>query len=154
MIDGQKRFRLFLVSMDKSAGRDQVWIEGIGSTVGLIETGQLEQSNFSSKLLCCKSDGNIIWQSNDKTCYFSNVDKRNKITVKGKTTGKDEFVIPLDFNAINLKVRIYRPDGKIMRVKKIKKKSDLSFDKFKPGIYLIEIVDYFDRIYYTRKIKI
>lgn len=154
LIDGTKRRRMFLESLDKSAARDQVWIEGVGSTVGLIQTAIVERGDFSSKMLCCKANGKVIWQSNDGTCYYSNVDKSNSLVFKKGKDDKNAVVMPLDFSAINLKIRVYSIDGNIIITKKIKNKNDLSFDKFKPGIYLIELTDYFDKIYYTKKIKI
>jgi hypothetical protein len=140
--------------MDKSMARNQVWIEGIGSTVGLIQTGEIESSVFSSKLLCCKKNGSMLWQSPDATCYYSNTNDVQKLVFTEDKTKAQTLVLPIDFSSIDLKIRIYRADGKIVKSKKLKTQKDLSFRKLKPGVYFVEILDYFDKIYYTKKLKI
>ena len=154
LVNGVKRRRLFLESLDKTIARDQIWVEGIGSTVGLIETCEAEVGEYSSKLLCCKSGNEVVWQSPDNVCYYSNVDSTNNLVFKRNKSDDKAVVMPLDFSAINLKIRIYSLEGKEMVTKKIKNKNDLSFEKMPMGTYLIEILDFFDKIYYTKKVKI
>jgi len=154
VVEGVKRRRMFLESLDKAIARDQIWVEGIGSTVGLIETGEAQFGKFSSKLLCCHNQSGEVWNSGDGTCYFSNVDPTNNLVFKRSKTDDKPVIMPLDFNAVNLKLRIYTIDGRQVTVRKIKSKSDLSFTNLPSGIYIIEIIDYFDKIYLTKKIKI
>ena len=50
IINGEKKKRLYLTSLDNAVAKDQIWIEGIGSVVGLIETGEVQYGRYWSML--------------------------------------------------------------------------------------------------------
>src|ERR1035437_2202716 len=63
IINGEKKHRLFLTSLDETLAKDQIWIEGIGSNIGLIETGEVQYGRYWSKLLCVKDSSNLLWSN-------------------------------------------------------------------------------------------
>jgi len=156
-VDSVKKRRMYLSSLEPNLTKDQVWIEGVGSNQGLIETCEHQFGNFNSQLLCCREGVNLHWRGNLGVCYFTTIDEYNKLILKtGKKNSDDNKIaeMEINFDVTNLKLRIISEDGEVVSTRVIKSKKDLTFEKLQEGTYLIEIIDYFDKIYTTRKIKI
>ena len=59
-INGEPRKQIVL---EYSWGDQEVWIEGIGSLYGIIDSGSLFLTGGSTNLLCYYEDGDLIWQN-------------------------------------------------------------------------------------------
>ena len=60
LINGEPRKQIVL---EYSWGDQEVWIEGIGSLYGIIDSGSLFLTGGSTNLLCYYEDGDLIWQN-------------------------------------------------------------------------------------------
>lgn len=163
MIDTVPHKRMFLTVLDGEERMEQVWMEGMGSNWGLIEVGELQQYNYNTKLLCVKEKGKLLWQSSLGVCYYSNAPDDQKVVIKtspdpAKDIMKDRMEITLrndlHIGETNLKLLIYNKEGDLVASRKIKRKKDLEFSNLASGEYLIQITDYFNKIYTVKKIRI
>jgi hypothetical protein len=154
-INGQKKHRLYLTSLDKSLAKDQIWIEGIGSNIGLIETGEVQYGRYWSKLLCVKDASNLLWSNRKGICYIVSGSNACKIAFKrNKRKKTNAKIISLDFEVKNLTVRVIKTNGKMIKEQLMKTRKDQTIYHIRKGDYLIEIVDNFNKIYFTKKLKI
>ena len=60
IVNGEPRKQIVL---EYSWGDQEVWIEGIGSLYGIIDSGSLFLTGGSTNLLCYYEDGDLIWQN-------------------------------------------------------------------------------------------
>jgi hypothetical protein len=155
VINGVKKHRLMLTSLDKSLAKDQIWIEGIGSTIGLIETGEVQYGRYWSKLLCVKDSNNLLWSNRKGICYIVSGSNACKIAFKrNKRKKTNAKIISLDFEVKNLTVRVISTKGKMVKEQIMKTRKDQTIYHIRKGDYLVEIVDNFNKIYFTKKLKI
>jgi len=154
VIDSVKRRRMYLTSLDPSVSKDQVWIEGIGSNVGLIETAEAQYGSYSSSMLCCKNKTNLIWSSRKSLCFITTSDSRDKIVFKRNKRSSRARMISLDFDARKYTVKVISMKGKVVREKYIRTRKDLTFYKVRRGDYIVQIVDSFNKIHFAKKLTI
>jgi len=163
MIDTVPHKRMFLTILDGEERSEQVWMEGMGSNWGLIEVGELQQYNYNTKLLCVKEKEKMLWQSSLGLCYYSDAPDDQKVVIHttpdpGASGIKDRMEITLrndlHIGETNLKLLIYNKEGDLVATRKIKKKKDLEFSNLAAGEYLIQVTDYFNKIYTVKKIRI
>jgi hypothetical protein len=62
LINGEPRQQIVL-EYPFGNGEQEVWIEGIGSLYGIIDSGSLFLTGGSTNLLCYYEDGDLIWQN-------------------------------------------------------------------------------------------
>ena len=154
-INGENKKRLYLTSLDNSVAKDQIWIEGIGSVVGLIETGEVQYGRYWSKLLCVKNNDQLIWSNRKGICYIISASNANKIAIKRNKRKKTRAkIISCDFELKNLTVKVINLKGKIVKQQIMKTRKDQTVYKIGKGEYLVQVVDRFNKIYLTKKIKI
>ncbi|MBO7616110.1 MAG: choice-of-anchor J domain-containing protein [Bacteroidales bacterium] len=70
LINGEPRKQIVL---EYSWGDQEVWIEGIGSLYGIIDSGSLFLMGGSTNLLCYYEDGDLVWQNTTpgyNECYM------------------------------------------------------------------------------------
>ena len=155
VIYGVKKKRIFLTSLDKSLSKDQIWIEGIGSNVGLIESGEVQYGRYWSKLLCVKDSSGLLWGNRKGICYIISGSNANKIAIKkNKRKNAKAKLLSFDFELKNLFIRIISVNGKVVKYQEMKTRKDQTVYHLKNGTYLFEIVDKFNKIYYTKKLTI
>ena len=77
-------------------GEQEVWIEGIGSLYGIINSGSLFLMGGSTDLLCYYEDGDLIWQNTTpgyNECYIVNPSQHGELMVTpGMLTFEEPFV--------------------------------------------------------------
>ena len=145
---------MYLTSIDRSVAKDQVWVEGIGSTIGLIETAEAQYGNYYSSLLCCKNKGELIWSGPKSLCFMTTSDSRDKIVFKRNKRSSKARMISLDFDARKYTIRVISMKGKEVREKYIRTRKDLTFYKVRRGDYIVQIVDSFNKIHFAKKLTI
>ena len=154
IIGGVKKKRIFLNSLDKSVAKDQIWVEGMGSLIGLIETGEVQYGKYWSKLLCVKNETGLIWSNKKGICYIVSASNANKIVFRKNKRNANAKIISLDFETKNLTVKVFNLKGKMIKERLIKTKKDLTIYHVRKGQYIIQVVDKFNKIYFSKKIKI
>jgi len=155
LVNGVKKRRLTLTSLDKTVAKDQIWVEGIGSTIGPIETGEAQYGRYWSKLLCVKDSSNLLWSNRKGICYIVSGSNACKIAFKkNKRKNTKAKIISLDFEVKNLTVKVISIKGKTVKQQLMKTRKDQTVYHIRKGEYLVEIVDNFNKIYLTKKIKI
>jgi len=155
VVNGVKKRRLTLTSLDRTVAKDQIWVEGIGSTTGLIETGEVQYGRYWSKLLCVKDSTNMLWSNRKGLCYIVSGNNACKIAFKrNKRKNTRAKIISLDFEVKSLTVKVISTKGKMVKQQLMKTRKDQTIYRIRKGEYLVEIVDRFNKIYYTKKLKI
>lgn len=153
-INQKNHYIVYLVSLDsKNPIHNITWIKGIGSNKGLVESLLPNNTKTVTELLCIKSGGREIWKNYRNTCYIANNTNKSVVWIKNKEDKNTEINIE-NIKNTNLKLKIYSEKGNLVKAVKIKSKKDLSFTNLHSGVYIIEITDYFDRIYMTKVIRI
>lgn len=155
-IDGTQRLCLTMTPINESDAAPQKWIQGIGSTAGIVEIGEPQYLSYKSMLLCSHIGDSLIWKSDQGFCYFSNAPEPKKFVFK---TDADDvegqaLAISKKVKNTNLIIKIYDTYGDLVLERKIKKEKDLNLDELESGEYVLQLTDAFDRVYALKKIKI
>ena len=139
-------------------GEGEVWIEGIGSLYGIIDSGSLFLTGGSTNLLCYYEDGDLIWHNTMPgfdMCYIINLDgieedetssvisvfpnpSKRKVTIEGVEVAK---------------VQVYNTFGQLVRI--VRETNELNVAGLPEGVYLLRIKDakgtaYTERITVTK----
>ena len=72
LVNGEPRQQIVL-EYPFGSGVEEVWIEGIGSLFGIIDSGSLFLTGGSTNLLCYYEDGDLVWQNTTpgyNECYM------------------------------------------------------------------------------------
>ena len=72
LVNGEPRQQIVL-EYPFGNGEQEVWIEGIGSLYGIVDSGSLFLTGGSTNLLCYYEDGDLIWQNTTpgyNECYM------------------------------------------------------------------------------------
>jgi len=152
--ESRKRFHLRPI-IDMATTKRQYWIEGIGSSMGLLELATTQYLDHTTELLCFKKNDTLQWNGPLQRCFISNKPPEAKMLIKSKDNKAfATFTIKEELLSSNFKIIIYDMDGEKIAERKIKNKKDLSFKKLKQGEYIIQLTDLFNRIYTTKKIDL
>ena len=76
IVNGEPRQQIVL-EYPFGNGEEEVWIEGIGSLYGIVDSGSLFLTGGSTNLLCYYEDGDLIWNNNTPgydRCYIAQGD--------------------------------------------------------------------------------
>jgi len=127
---------------------EEYWIEGIGSTYGLLYSGIYECIfDVYKTLICCHENDTLIFMKQyEAECYLDNVGikdnpDKNAVTIRpNPVLGGQSFVIQCD-NEI-LEVAIYDTFGKEVDRFITDKKNEIKIStcNLMPGIYLVRIM--------------
>jgi hypothetical protein len=155
LICNEYKKRLSMTPLNNSDALPQQWIEGLGSTAGIVEIGEPQYLSFKTSLLCSKINDSLIWKSSQPFCYFTNAPEPERFVLKTGTE-KEDFPIKVTtkISYTGLIVKIYDESGDLILIRKIKKEKDLSFEELATGEYTLQLTDAFDRVYALKKIKI
>ena len=91
LVNGEPRQQIVL---EYPWGDQEVWIEGIGSLYGIINSGSLFLMGGSTDLLCYYEDGDLIWQNTTpgyNECYIVNSGQQGNLAVTPDTLWFDEM---------------------------------------------------------------
>ena len=85
-------------------GDQEVWIEGIGSLYGIVDSGSLFLTGGSTDLLCCYQDGDLIWQNTTpgyNECYIVNPSQQGDLVIAPSILTFEEPFVPQTFTISN-----------------------------------------------------
>ena len=85
-------------------GEQEVWIEGIGSLYGIIDSGSLFLVGGSTDLLCYYEDGDLIWQNSYpsiNSCYFVYPSQHGDLVISPTTLTFESYYESQTIHLIN-----------------------------------------------------
>lgn len=133
--------RMFLQYSECSGCLIDTWISGIGSLLGVLNSGNMT-IDFSTELLCVEDkDGYLYKNSNYQSCYYS-YEGINKVKIEDEikiypTIIIDRFTIATA--ASSFEVMIYNATGGLIHQKTYSGNSDIDCSEFDAGLYLIKV---------------
>ena len=101
LVNGEPRQQIVL---EYPWGEQEVWIEGIGSLYGIIDSGSRFLDGGSTDLLCYYEDGDLIWQNTTpgyNECYIVNTGQQNDLVVMPTVLTFNEPAVPQVFTISN-----------------------------------------------------
>ena len=101
LVGGEPRQQIVL---EYPWGEQEVWIEGIGSLYGIIDSGSRFLDGGSTDLLCYYEDGDLIWQNTTpgyNECYIVNSGQQGSLVVAPSTLTFEEPFVPQTFTIYN-----------------------------------------------------
>ena len=144
LIDGNYRKRFFIKGVDQDSNLPEYWIEGIGSTFGIFNsglTGIVIFDIYYPTLLCFEQEGNILFQNaNFIDCYepypigINEYDLSDHIKVfPNPTSGK----VSIRSEELIINCKIFSSYGQCIDNKNIKSQEySLDMSDYQSGMYL------------------
>ena len=121
LVNGEPRQQIVL---EYPWGEQEVWIEGIGSLYGIIDSGSRFLDGGSTDLLCYYEDGDLIWQNTTpgyNECYIVNTGQQNDLVVTPTVLTFNEPAVPQVFtisnqtnNAVTISSINVQPDDNVV----------------------------------------
>lgn len=158
LTNGEFRKRLYLKLTDQTNYPTLEWIEGVGSQFGLIEHKfALCFTDANVKLLCFKSNAEILYPENPESCFITVTNRKNYPFLVPKYQISQNPIE--DFFSINLNegerlssIEIYSIDGDLIYIKNnYQNGEEINLHNFMPGTYILKI-DFNEVISVTEKI--
>ena len=131
--------RLFL-SRDKNRNTpSEIWIEGIGSNTGFLESTCSYYEHLRN-LLCVKQNEEVMYYNGDNTCYISvSIDDIDNTNAKiYPTLVKDNIYVVLDNNK-PMDISFVNISGHIMKTIRTKGSKEIDISSLPSGIYNVII---------------
>ncbi len=121
LVNGEPRQQIVL---EYPWGEQEIWIEGIGSLYGIIDSGSRFLDGGSTDLLCYYEDGDLIWQNTTpgyNECYIVNTGQQNDLVVTPTVLTFNEPAVPQVFtisnqtnNAVTISSINVQPDDNVV----------------------------------------
>ena len=123
----------------------EIWIEGIGSLLGILNSGLAGTAGGYSLLLCLHENSELIWQNSDYAeCWLvSGINKINDNLIKVNILTDFNNNIKIENNELtDIYIEIYNLLGQMIFFKRVESNSSiyLNHEKFNKGIYLCRII--------------
>ena len=146
IVNGEPRHQIVL-EYPFGNGAGEVWIEGIGSLYGIIDSGSLFLTGGSTNLLCYYEDDDLIWQNTTpgyNECYIINPNDPQSIEEDETFLSVSVFPNPTSGKVLvegiePTEVQVYNALGQM--VKTIKNSNEINVAGFSEGVYLLRITD-------------
>jgi hypothetical protein len=157
IVNGEPRQQIVL-EYPFGNGEEEVWIEGIGSLYGIVDSGSLFLTGGSTNLLCYYEDGDLIWHNTMPgfdMCYIINPDgieedetssvvsvfpnpSKGKVTIEGVEVAE---------------VKVYNALGQLVKI--VRETNEIDVAGLLEGVYLLRVKDakgtaYTERITVTK----
>ena len=103
LVNGEPRQQIVL-EYPFGSGAEEVWIEGIGSLYGIIDSGSLFLMGGSTDLLCYYEDGDLIWQNTTlgyNECYIVNPSQQGDLVITPNVLTFESFPESQTIHLIN-----------------------------------------------------
>jgi|GEM_PF-3117678 len=155
-IGGKMAKLMYMRPIDEGISNKQIWIEGIGSTLGPVEVGEIQYFNYNTTLLCSHRNDTLLYKGELWVCYYTNAPEQQKLMFNSSDNSGPglEFLLSADYGDLDMKIKVFDMRGELVTTKKLKKGKPFVFKKLKSGIYIIQLSDSFGRVYTTKKIEI
>lgn len=154
-IGGKLAKKMYMRPIDEAISNKQIWIEGVGSSLGPIEVGEIQYFNYNTTLLCMHRNDTLLHKNELWTCYFSNAPTQQKIQFStSKSEPSLEFFLNADYGGQEMTLRVFDEKGQLISTHKLKKKKPFVLKKMEKGKYIIQLSDSYGRVYATKKVEI
>ena len=143
-INNNPKKKIFLHSINPGSNRPQEWIEGIGSSFGLVEVTATQAGDISTDLLCFYHIDTLIY-SLQNSCYINTVGVAEKL--------KSDFKVKIFPNpSYNQKISLQFPEIGSYCIKILDLlgnviyseatfRTELIIDDLPKGMYVISVID-------------
>ncbi len=145
LLNGEKRKRWIMYEVNYGQSKKDIWIEGIGSTRGVIYPGEMEDVvfNLSTELLCFFFDGKRLFHHPIYDCIYTwgvNVNEHNVSQIIISPNPVTGFIFIQAANSlIEQNIIISSMDGIVRYKGKLKDNLYIDIQHFTPGFYNIVI---------------
>jgi hypothetical protein len=151
LFDGEDYRHFYLTPSDTTlaSAKGALWIEGIGSLVLINTPGGEANINSAGHLSCMFKNGNLIYSNTDSiaSCneFYFLIEKESLVTEKSLQvypTTIETFVSIKSDNTIK-SLQLSTIDGQLLARFFPKKQNEyrLDFNKYKTGIYILDVID-------------
>jgi len=153
---GKTRKIIHLIPLDRSSSVPQTWIQGIGSTLGLVETAHAQYFMYNTALLCYKEKDSLIWQNENWACYFSTAPEDRSLILKGnkKIIEAKDIQFSDDFPPQSFTLKVFTARGLYLETVKISRKRKVNLKKLESGDYIVQLINNKGRIVATTNVKL
>ena len=145
IVNGEPRQQIVL-EYPFGNGVEEVWIEGIGSLYGIVDSGSLFLTGGSTNLLCYYENDDLIWQNTTPgydECYI--IYNGTQVIEEDETT-LSVSVFPNPANGkVSIEgveateVQVYNTIGQL--VKTVEGSNEINVSGFPEGVYLLRVTD-------------
>ena len=155
IVNGEPRQQIVL-EYPWGNGEGEVWIEGIGSLYGIIDSGSLFLTGGSTNLLCYYEDGDLIWHNTMPgfdMYYIINPDgieedETSSVVSVFPNPSKGEITI----EGVEIaEIKVYNGLGQM--VKTFQGSNEINLSGLAEGIYLLRIMDAYGGNHVARVVK-
>lgn len=125
-------------------GEREVWIEGIGSLYGIIDSGSLFLTGGSTNLLCYYEDGDLIWHNTMPgfdMCYIINpdgIEEDETFSVVSVFPNPSKGKVIIEGVEVT-EVKVYNALGQLVKI--VRETNEIDVAGLLEGVYLLRIVD-------------
>ena len=146
IVNGEPRQQIVL-EYPWGNGEGEVWIEGIGSLYGIINSGSLFLMGGSTNLLCYYEDGDLIWQNTTpgyNECYIINPNDPQSIEEDETSLSVSVYPNPskgeVTIEGVEVvEIKVYNSLGQV--VKTFQGSNEINVSGLPEGVYLLRIMD-------------
>ena len=146
IVNGEPRQQIVL-EYPWGGGDGEVWIEGIGSLYGIIDSGSHFLTGGSTNLLCYYEDGDLIWQNTTpgyNECYIVNPNDPQGVEEDETSLSVSVFPNPskgeVTIEGVEAaEIKVYNGLGQM--VKTFQGSNEITVSGLAEGIYLLRIMD-------------
>jgi hypothetical protein len=118
-----------------------VWIEGLGSLLGILNSGNFA-FDFSTELLCVAQENSSIYNNPDFAgCYVTHINNVKSVNYKLFPTIVSDYVY-LESDQYPLKIQFIDTNGKVSLNEVLEDNKQIMCGHLKPGMYLV-IIEYY-----------
>ena len=155
IVNGEPRQQIVL-EYPFGGGAGEVWIEGIGSLYGIIDSGSLFLTGGSTNLLCYYEDGDLVWQNTTpgyNECYIVNPNDPQGIEEDETSLFVSVFPNPAKGKVLieglePTEVQVYNSLGQLVTT--VRNSNGVNVSGLPDGVYLLRIKDADGRNYTAR----
>ena len=143
IVNGEPRQQIVL-EYPFGNGEEEVWIEGIGSLYGIVDSGSLFLTGGSTNLLCYYEDGDLIWQNTMPgfdMCYIINpdgIEEDETFSVVSVFPNPSKGKVIIEGVEV-CSVQVYNALGQM--VKTVEDTNEISVAGLPEGVYVLRIRD-------------
>ena len=143
IVNGEPRQQIVL-EYPFGNGEEEVWIEGIGSLYGIVDSGSLFLTGGSTNLLCYYEDGDLIWQNTMPgfdMCYIINpdgIEEDETFSVVSVFPNPSKGKVIIEGVEV-CSVQVYNALGQM--VKTVEDTNEISVAGLPEGVYLLKVTE-------------
>lgn len=143
IVNGEPRQQIVL-EYPFGNGVEEVWIEGIGSLYGIIDSGSLFLTGGTTNLLCYYEDCDLIWQNTMPgfdMCHIINpdgIEEDETFSVVSVFPNPSKGKVIIEGVEVT-EVKVYNALGQLVKI--VREKNEIDVAGLLEGVYLLRVKD-------------